>query len=83
MKRVREDAGMMMGGSMVPVIIEHGAPKISLKWISVRFVVRGVVRWRERRQCVVVKYTEEGWSRMTTATHELWKRRHDDNKYWA
>ena len=35
----------MMIGSTILVIIEHGASRISQKWIAVRFAVRGVVKW--------------------------------------
>lgn len=58
MKRVyvvREGGGVgMTVESKAPVIIKHGAPRISRKRISGRFLIRGVVRWQERRQCVVV-----------------------------
>jgi len=48
------------------VIIEHGAPRISRKWISVRRVVRGGVG--DGRDDGVWLCAEEVWSRMTPAS---------------
>jgi hypothetical protein len=77
------------GWSTVPVIIEHGAPRILRKSITVKCIVRGVVRWRERRQCVAVRggtLVQDDTSHVVSIIvngTELRKRQHDENKSWS